>query len=407
MTAPIVPSTLSAGPGLARTPLPKGFFASGVNCGVRRYRPDLGVILSEPGAVAAGVFTQNEFAAACVHYSRALLPSESIRAIIVNSGQANAATGAEGDRANREMAFEVAKEVGCYPREVLTASTGVIGQQIDLGKILPAIGHMVSRTDETAENFALAILTTDLVPKAVTTTVALSGGTIRITGICKGSGMIHPNMATMLGFILTDAKISPGQAKPWVKDACDLSFNMISVDGDTSTNDAVFLLANGAAGVSVNGPQDEAAFRAALNEVAIALAQAIASDGEGASKLVEVTVRGAPSDAVARKAARGVTISPLVKTAIHGEDPNWGRVLARLGAEGVSGDCLGKLKLTIQDSLLFAEGAPVPFEREAVREKLRKHKISIDVDLGSGSASATAWGCDLSKKYVDINTEYT
>jgi glutamate N-acetyltransferase/amino-acid N-acetyltransferase len=398
---------MTPGPGIAKTPLPKGFFAAGVNCGVRRYRPDLGIVLSEPAAVAAGTFTLNELSSAPVRYSRGLLPSESIRAVIVNSGQANAATGPDGERDNSEMAFEVAKELGCYPREVLTASTGVIGQRLDLAKILPAIGHMISRADEIAENFALAILTTDLVPKAVTTTVELAGGTARITGICKGSGMIHPNMATMLGFLLTDARLSPSQAGALVKESVDASFNMISVDGDTSTNDCVLLLANGASGAAINGPQDEARFRAALKQVSILLAQSIASDGEGASKLVEVVVRGAPSYAVACRAARGVTISPLVKTAIHGEDPNWGRVLARLGAEGVKAEQLDRLTLSIQGRELFSGGAPVPFDREAAKEALRKHKILIDVDLKSGNCAATAWGCDLSKRYVDINTEYT
>jgi glutamate N-acetyltransferase/amino-acid N-acetyltransferase len=387
--------------------LPKGFLASGVNCGVRRYRPDLGIILSEPAAVAAGVFTTNQCAAAPVRYCRSILPSESVYAVITNSGQANAATGAEGERANREMAFEVAKELGCLPREVLTASTGVIGPQLELDKILPAIGHMVSRADETAENFALAILTTDLVPKTVTTTVELSGGNVRITGICKGSGMIHPNMATMLGYLLTDAEISPTKAQTYVREAADVSFNMISVDGDTSTNDAVFFLANGAAGVAVNSTEDETKFRAALCEVATFLAQSIAVDGEGASKLVEVRVLGAPDLGLARRAARGVTVSPLVKTAMHGEDPNWGRIVARLGAEQVSEEAINKMTLSLQDVLLFSEGQPVRFDRDNVKSLLRRHKIKVEIDLKSGPYEATAWGCDLSKKYVDINTEYT
>ncbi len=398
---------MTPGPGIGRTLLPKGFLAAGVNCGVRRYRPDLGVIISEPAAAAAGVFTLNQCAAASVTYSRALLPSEAVRAIITNSGQANAATGPEGEKANREMAFEVAKELGCYPRQVLTASTGVIGPQLDLGKIIPAISHLVSRADETAENFALAILTTDLVPKTVTTVVELSNGAVRITGICKGSGMIHPNMATMLGYLLTDAELTPTKAQTYLKEATDVSFNMISVDGDTSTNDAVFLMANGASGVSIHAGEDELKFKSALKDVAILLAQSIAADGEGASKLVEVQVRGALSASVARQAARGVTMSPLVKTAIHGEDPNWGRILARLGAEQVSSEEIAKMTLMIQGCTLFENGRPVPFDRDYVKTHLRKHKIVIEVDLKSGSEQATAWGCDLSKKYVDINTEYS
>ena len=398
---------MTLGPGIARTLLPQGFSAAGVNCGVRRYRPDLGIIISEPAAVAAGVFTLNQCAAAPVTYSRGLLPSESIRAIITNSGQANAATGAEGERANRDMAFEVAKELGCYPREILTASTGVIGHKLDLAKIVPAVSHLVSCADETAENFALAILTTDLVPKTVTTTLELSTGVVRITGICKGSGMIHPNMATMLGYLLTDAAISPTKAQAYLKEVTDVSFNMISVDGDTSTNDSVFFMANGASGAAVLEGEDEAKFKLALKEIAILLAQSIAADGEGASKLVEVQVLGATNEAIAKRAARGVTISPLIKTAIHGEDPNWGRILARLGAEQVSAEELGRMTLEMQGTLLYAEGTPVSFDRDQVRALLKKHKVVIKIDFRSGSHEATAWGCDLSKKYVEINTEYS
>lgn len=398
---------MTPGPGIARTLLPKGFLASGVNCGVRRYRPDLGIVISETPAVAAGVFTLNQCAAAPVRYCRALLPAESIRAVITNSGQANAATGAEGDRNNRELAFEVAKELTCLPREVLVASTGVIGPQLDLGKILPAIPELVNRADETAEAFALAILTTDLVPKTVTTTVPLKGGEVRITGICKGSGMIHPNMATMLGYLLTDAKLGPQEADQYLREAVDLSFNMISVDGDTSTNDSVFMLANGASGVSLVGAEDERKFREALNQVAILLAQSIAVDGEGATKLVEVNVFGASDNSMARRAARGVTISPLVKTAMHGEDPNWGRIVARLGAEQVSGEAISRMSLSIQGHTIFRAGRPIVFNREEVRSSLKRHKITVDIDLQSGPFAATAWGCDLSKKYVDINTEYS
>lgn len=398
---------MTPGPGIARTPLPKGFTASGVNCGVRRYRPDLGLILSDRPAVGAGVFTENRFAAAPVHYCRSILPSASIRAIVTNSGQANAATGPEGVENNKNLAFELAKELECYPREVLVASTGVIGPQLDMAKIVPAIPELVERTTDTAENFSLAILTTDLVPKTVTSEIQLSGGAIRITGICKGSGMIHPNMATMLGYLLTDAVIPPAKAQALLKDATDVSFNMISVDGDSSTNDAVFFLANGATGIELKTHDDEMKFQAALREIAVLLAQSIAIDGEGATKLVEIRVKGAPDLATARRAARGVTVSPLVKTAMHGEDPNWGRIIARLGAEQVPEVALSRLSLTMQGAVLFADGRPQPFEKSDVKQLLKKSKILVEIDLRSGSDEATAWGCDLSKKYVDINTEYT
>lgn len=398
---------MTPGPGIARTPLPKGFLAGGVNCGVRRYRPDLGVILSEPEATAVGVFTLNQMAAAPVQYCRDILPASNIRAIITNSGQANAATGAAGVEANRVMAFEMAKELGCLPRQILTASTGVIGPQLDLAKIVPAMSELVNRANETAEDFALAIMTTDLVPKTVTTDLELTNGVVRVTGICKGSGMIHPNMATMLGYLLTDLRLPAAKAQGFLREAVDQSFNMISVDGDTSTNDAVFLMANGASGVELANAEDEEKFRKALHEVAVCLAQSIAIDGEGASKLVEVTVKGASDLALARRAARGVTISPLIKTAMHGEDPNWGRIVARLGAEQVPAEFLSKMSLHIQGVALFDHGQPLVFDRDGVKSQLRRHKIVVEIDLRSGPHQATAWGCDLSKKYVEINTEYT
>lgn len=397
---------MTPGIGIQRTPLPAGFTASGVNSGVRRYRPDLGILISDRPAVTVGVFTQNQCKAAPVVYCQGLLPSDQIMAIVTNSGQANAATGALGVENNRQMAFAVAKELTCLPRQVLTASTGVIGQQMEIGKIVEAMPILVERASETAESFALAILTTDLVPKTVTTTVQLSGGQVRITGISKGSGMIHPNMATMLGYLLTDAAVPLGLAQDLLTDAVNVSFNMISVDGDTSTNDCTYLMANGASGVTLSSVDDLKTFKAALTDVAKLLAQAIAVDGEGATKLVEVRVKGAPDLTLARRAARGVTLSPLVKTAIHGEDPNWGRILARLGAEQVPAQLLETMSLSMQGFALFDNGTPLAFERDQVRAALKTNTIIIDIDLKAGELSATAWGCDLSKKYVDINTEY-
>lgn len=397
---------MTLGPGISRTILPDGFFASGINCGVRRYRPDLGLILSERPAVAAAVFTQNQMAAAPIEYCRRKIPSREIRAILTNSGQANAATGPQGVENNLSMVRALAEVINCSPDQVLVASTGVIGPQLDLEKILPALPELVARVSDTAENFSLAILTTDLVPKAVTTIVDLSKGPVRITGIAKGSGMIHPNMATMLGYLLTDAELSIEQADRWLRESTDESFNMISVDGDTSTNDCVFLLANGASEVAVESNNDELKFRAALKQVAILLAQSIAMDGEGAGKLIEVRLINAPNLEIARRAARGVTISPLVKSAIHGEDPNWGRIVARMGAEQVPAKVFQEMTLKMQGHLIFNRGQPAEFDRQKVREQLRKTKIEIEVDMKSGTHHATAWGCDLSKKYVEINTEY-
>ena len=398
---------MTPGPGLHRTILPLGFFASGVNCGVRRYRPDLGLIYTEKDCVAAGVFTLNECKAAPVLYSQALLPSDKIRAIITNSGQANAATGTEGARNNLQMVERLALELDISSEQVLVASTGVIGQQMQVDKICEAIPELVNRSTDIAENFALAILTTDLVPKTVTSVVKLSSGSVRITGICKGSGMIHPNMATMLGYLLTDLKMSKDVAHTMLKDATDVSFNMISVDGDSSTNDCNFLLASGESNVELKNDSDFQVFKEELVKISKYLAQSIAADGEGAGKLIEVAITGSPSLELARNAARGVTMSPLVKTAMHGEDPNWGRILARLGAEKVPMAALDKMTLKIQGKVLFADGAPQNFDRAEVKSLLKQSKIQIDIDLKSGIEFATAWGCDLSKKYVEINTEYS
>ncbi|MGE0764136.1 MAG: bifunctional glutamate N-acetyltransferase/amino-acid acetyltransferase ArgJ [Bdellovibrionales bacterium] len=398
---------MTLGPGLSRTQLPLGFTASGVNCGVRRYRPDLGILISDRPAVAVGVYTQNQCKAAAITYCQDLLPSDQVRAIITNSGQANAATGKEGVTNNLKMAEAAAKALRCEGAQVLTASTGVIGQQMEIAKIVEAMPLLIERETDNAESFALAILTTDLIPKTVTTTVKMKAGEVRLTGICKGSGMIHPNMATMLGYILTDADVPLSLAQDLLTDAVNESFNMISVDGDTSTNDCCFLMANGASGVSVSDPTDLKVFKQTLTEVMKVLAQSIARDGEGATKLVEVELKGSPDLALARRAARGVTLSPLVKTAIHGEDPNWGRILARLGAEQVPPELLEKMTLIMQGHLLFKAGQPVAFKRDEVKAAMRTDTIKIEIDLQSGPLQATAWGCDLSKKYVDINTEYS
>ncbi|MGZ3723724.1 MAG: bifunctional glutamate N-acetyltransferase/amino-acid acetyltransferase ArgJ [Bdellovibrionales bacterium] len=398
---------MAPGPGLQTTILPLGFSASGVNCGVRRYRPDLGLIFTEKDCVAAGVFTVNEFRAAPVLHCQSILPSGSIRALITNSGQANAATGEQGAKDNATMVAAVAKELGIDASQVLTASTGVIGKPLEIEKIVAAVPELVERAVEVADGFALAILTTDLVPKAVTMTVKLSTGKVRLTGICKGSGMIHPNMATMLGYLLTDLKLTPDLAQSLMREAADVSFNMISVDGDSSTNDCSFLLASGETGIELVNDDDFHKFKKALIEVSQFLAKSIASDGEGATKLIEVDLKGSPSLELARKAARGVTLSPLVKTAMHGEDPNWGRILSRLGAEQVPMEALLKMTLKLQGTLLFANGMPQDFDREAVRALLKTNKVFVEIDLKSGPEKATAWGCDLSKKYVDINTEYS
>lgn len=398
---------MTAGPGVHRTPLPKGFLASGVNCGVRRYRPDMGLIISDRPAVAAGVFTLNEAKAAPVRYTQALLPSENVRAILTNSGQANAATGALGIERNLMMVSSCAKALGCDLDQVLVASTGKIGEQLDIEKIAPCMPELVQRANDCAESFATAILTTDLVPKTVTKVLKLSGGEVRLTGIAKGSGMIHPNMATMLGYILTDAVVTKEHAASLVRKTADVSFNMISVDGDSSTNDCSFLMANGASGVRLTTDKDTRAFETAVEDMSIFLAKSIAADGEGATKLIEVEIKGSSDLTVAKRAARGVTLSPLVKTAIHGEDPNWGRILARLGAEQVAAAELDRMTMKLQGVEIFAAGQPVAFDKAELKALLKASFVKVEIDLKSGKNAATAWGCDLSRKYVDINTEYS
>ena len=393
---------------IPRISLPKGFRASGVNSGVRRYRPDLGVVVSETPCVAAGVFTRNSLKAAPVLYCAALLPSSDIRAIVVNSGQANAATGAEGIQDNLVLATKTAETLGLAQKQVLVSSTGVIGVRPLLEKLLPGLVPAAKGLSEIVNNFALSIMTTDLVPKVSARDVKLSGGMIRIVGAAKGSGMIHPNMGTMLGFIVTDA----GTEKTWLdstlKAIADESFNMISVDGETSTNDTVLVLANGASGVHATNESDRELLKKGLREVAVDLAMSIARDGEGASKLITVHVRRAPSLEQAREAARMITTSPLIKSAIHGEDPNWGRILARLGQAGIEARCFDALRVELQGVRVFDAGKPVAFDRAAAREKLKGDAVVIDVDLGQMTEHmATAWGCDLTKRYVEINTEYS
>jgi glutamate N-acetyltransferase/amino-acid N-acetyltransferase len=397
---------MNPGPALQKTKLPKDFYSNSINCGVRKYRPDLGIVWSDRDSVAAGVFTQSQAKAAAVRYCQEILPSNKVRCVLTNSGQANAATGPQGTTDNRMLVEKVASEFQLQSDQVIINSTGIIGVPLEMEKLHRGIEELKTRSSETAEPFAVAIMTTDLIPKSAYRDIKLSGGTVRLTGICKGSGMIHPNMATMLGYLFTDAKLNTEQAQSMVKESADLSFNMISVDGETSTNDSYVLMANGATGVELQNSEDEETFREAVNEMAIFLAKSIASDGEGASKLIEVSIRGCHDSELARGAARSITISPLIKTAIHGEDPNWGRIYARLGQYGVPEDLLDKFNLQIQGIQIVENGSPVSFDYYKMKTSFSNDVVRIDIDLRAGDHSATAWGCDLSKKYIDINTEY-
>lgn len=397
---------MTPGPGIFRTKLPEGFYAAGVNSGVRRYRPDLGIILSKQPCVAAGVFTQSSCQAAPVKYCQKILPASNIKAVVTNSGQANAATGEQGNIDNQSLVESVARELGCNSKQVLIASTGVIGEPMEVDKLTAAVPSLVASVSTIAEKFATAILTTDLVPKTVMKPVVLSQGTVMITGICKGSGMIHPNMATMLGYILTDATLTEEQAQHCLSISTDESFNMISVDGETSTNDSVFILANGASGIPLTTRQDEENFQQAVQEVMIELAKSIARDGEGATKLLEVKLKHATSAVQAKDVARSLTVSPLIKSAINGASPNWGRIIARLGQEGVGHEALAHCLIYFQGCLVYGDGNPIKVDAQQLIEKMKQDTVTVVVDLQLGDAEATAWGCDLSQKYVKINAEY-
>ncbi len=399
---------------------PKGYKASGITAGLKPSgAPDLALIWSEVEAIAAGVFTTSQVRAACVDYCRQRLQAKaSANAILCNAGQANAATGAQGWADTLESAQLLAKEIGCAPESVLIASTGVIGQRIRMEQLRAGIPNLVAAASPAgSDDASKAIITTDLVPKSIALETSLDGRPVRIGGISKGSGMIHPNMATMLAFVTCDAAISPHLWQQMVSRAADKSFNQITVDGDTSTNDTLLALANGESRTpAITEMNDDAAkLEAMLTAVCIHLAKAIARDGEGATCLLEVQVAGAPDDAAARQVARAVAGSALLKSAIFGRDPNWGRIAAAAGRAGVAFD-QGKLAIKLGSFLLMEHGQPLPFDRTAANAYLKQaaagdyltgDTVLISLNLGNGGGVGTAWGCDLSYDYVKINAEYT
>lgn len=388
------------------TQFPRGFrvgaAAAGVKDGVPD-RADVALIVSDRPCVAAGVFTTNKVIAAPCVLTRRHVESGAIRAIVVNAGNANACTGDRGERDALAMAEAAAAVIGARAREVAVASTGVIGVPLPVERIVTALRAV--RLDAAWEDAARAIMTTDTRPKLAARAARLAQGTVHVGGIAKGAGMIHPDMATLLAFVMTDAQIDRSSADELLRGAVRDSFNAISVDGDTSTNDMVLLLANGASGVEV-GRDDRAAFKEALDGVCADLARAVVADGEGATKVFEVHVIGAASADDARRAARTITSSDLVKTAIHGADPNWGRILAAAGRSGAQLD-QRRASVRIADVIVFDRGTPRAFDGGALRRILERPTIEIEVDLGLGSGSARAWGSDLSAEYVRINAEYT
>ncbi len=386
---------------------PGGFQAGATYAGIKKKAGDsldLGILLSEVPCVAAGVFTTNRIKAAPVVLSQQRLASGRAVAVVVNSGCANACTGEQGLADAAEMAALTARGVGVSPEDVLVASTGVIGQQLPMELIRAGIGRIVL-ADDGGHSLVRAMMTTDTVPKEVAASVG-EGGFI-IGGVAKGSGMIHPNLATMFCFLTTDAAVELDFLRSALGRAVDISLNMISVDGDTSPSDMVLIMANGLAGGEVIGQDTEqaGAFQQALSRVCLYLAKAIARDGEGASKLIEVTVNGAASLAEARLAARTVVGSPLVKSAVHGNDPNWGRIIAAVGRSGVE-VVESKIDLYLGGIGVVKGGSPLPFDEGKVVAVLRGSEVSINLNLNLGSAAATAWGCDLSEEYVTINSQY-
>ena len=388
---------------------PDGFTAAGIHCGIKANgRPDLAIIASDRPASAAAVFTTNLAVAAPITVSKQHVAAGGgvAQAIVVNSGCANACTGADGMEHAAAMTAFTAQALGCRPVSVLVASTGVIGVKLDIEKVRRGITDAASAlSSDGGPAAARAIMTTDPFPKEAAVEVNADPGTFRIGGIAKGSGMIEPNMATMLGFITTDAAVEPALLQRALKAACDDTFNAISVDGECSTNDCVFVLANGASGVTL-GERDYAALVDALRQVCEPLAIGIVRGGEGATKLVTVNVTGATSNEEARRAARAIANSPLVKTAIHGGDPNWGRLVAVAGRSG-SAFNLDGAAVHIGGIELFKDGVPFDERAPQAAEYLKGENIVVAVDMGTGgSGRSHMWTCDLTAEYVKINAEY-
>jgi len=404
---------------------PKGYKAAGITAGLKPSGlPDLTLIVSEVDAIAAGVFTTSQVRAACVDYCRERLQTKSnARAILCNAGQANAATGAQGMIDALESAQLIAQALNLASDTILLASTGVIAQRIKMEALRSAVPNLVASLSETGNDAAAkAITTTDLVTKSIALETTIGDRAVRIGGIAKGSGMIHPNMATMLAFITCDAAVSPPLWQQMLSRAADRSFNQITVDGDTSTNDSLIALANGQSrtpAITEAGAEADK-LEAMLTEVCMYLAKAIARDGEGATCLIEVQVSGASGDESARKVARTIAGSLLVKSAIFGRDPNWGRIAGAAGRADVTFD-QAELQIMLGEFMLMQNGQPQTFDRASASEYLKQqaakssdgdrqlldHPVIISVSIGNGAGNGKAWGCDLSYDYVKINAEYT
>lgn len=386
---------------------PQGFRASGVRCGIKPEGPDLALVFSEAPASAAGVFTTNRMRSAPVTQSQAKLASGRAQAVLINSGNANACTGARGGADAAAMAHAAARALGISPDLVLVASTGVIGRPLPIDRVTQGVPALVEALGSDGMAAAQAIMTTDAFPKTAAAEVDLGDGRVTIGGIAKGAGMIHPDMATMIAVITTDAAVEPALLRRALRAAVDKTFNCISVDGDTSTSDSVFLLASGASGVAQVAAEDGryAAFRAGLTDVAGRLARMIVQDGEGTQRVVEIAVRGARGDADARTAGRAVMTSLLVKTAFHGAELNWGRIAAALGRSGAEVDP-DRLGIAIGSVQVVRDGVGIPEAYPAAQPLLEASQVRVTVDLGLGSGEFVGWTSDLGEAYVRVNSGY-
>ena len=389
----------------------RGFRAGGTYAGIKTYsddKMDVGMLLSDSPCAAAGVFTKSSIVSPSVTVNRETLSGgQPIRGLVVNSGIANAGVGEQGYIDAKDMAVIAAGSLGVKPEEVLVFSTGVIGVELPMTLIRSGV-EQIELSNDGGNPLARAMMTTDTHPKEVGVTVDIGGTEVHIGGVAKGSGMIHPNMATMLCFVATDAAIDQGLLREMLPEVADYSLNMLTVDGDSSTNDSLVVLANGAAGnpVITAGTPEAEAFKAGLLEVCVQLTRLLARDGEGATHLLVVEVTGARTSEDARVAARTICSSLLVKSAVYGADPNWGRLLAALGrsqAEAVE----EKIDLFINGVCIMEAGRPIPFHRDAVVALMRGDEVTFRIALNLGDEDATAWGCDLTEEYVVINSAYT
>jgi acetylglutamate kinase len=391
--------------------VPLGFTFSGVHAGLKPQRKDVALVYSDTPCSAAGCFTANKAKAAPVQDAEHRLPATGIQAVLINSGNANALTGRAGLENVRTLVAETARVLSVPASAVLTASTGVIGHPLPVNKVLAVIGPLKSALRAETDAAAEAIMTTDTCTKQAWRMVRIGGRDVTVSAIFKGSGMMHPSLATVIAVITTDCAIQPGVLATALREAVSSTFNSLTVDGDMSPNDTVYALANGRAGnVPLTAPGPELlAFTATLSELCQEMAREIASDGEGATKLLEVKVAGAPTEAIAQDLARAVAGSTLVKAAVFGADPNWGRVLATVGARaGTQGYEIDPYSARVRiQGICVYEGAPQPYEPAQLKARMREPEVLIEVDLTGGEAASVAWGCDLSYDYVKINADYT